>query len=196
MKFVKLHSRGGNYLVVASNIAWLRTAENGQTSVGMVGGQPLLVVGSIEEVAETVLNATAEHEAPAPPAAPAPAVEVAAQVPQPIAQPPEPVVSPPSPEPEPEPVAAIPAPEPEPEPLAVEPEPEPESEPVAAATEPRPEPEPEPVPAPSARAASQAVARPRPAPRNSASLWERPVAPAAKGLKVKAGSQRMMGALD
>ena len=47
MKFVKLHSRGGNYLVVASNVAWLRTAENGQTNVGMVGGQPLLVVGSI-----------------------------------------------------------------------------------------------------------------------------------------------------
>jgi hypothetical protein len=39
-------------------------------------------------------------------------------------------------------------------------------------------------------------ARPRPVPRNSASLWERPAAPSGKGLKVKAGSQRMMGALD
>lgn len=55
MKFIKLESRGGNYLVVASNIAWLRTAENGQTNVGMVGGQPLLVVGSIEEVAAKIL---------------------------------------------------------------------------------------------------------------------------------------------
>ena len=55
MKFVKLHSRGGDYLVVASNIAWLRAGENGQTNVGMVGGSPLLVVGSIEEVAEKVL---------------------------------------------------------------------------------------------------------------------------------------------
>ncbi len=55
MKFVSLKSRGGNYLVVASNIAWLRTAENGQTSVGIVGGQPLLVVGTIDEVAETIL---------------------------------------------------------------------------------------------------------------------------------------------
>jgi hypothetical protein len=33
-------------------------------------------------------------------------------------------------------------------------------------------------------------------PRNSASLWERPAAAPAKGLKVKAGSQRMMGALE
>lgn len=56
MKFIKLESRGGNYLVVASNIAWLRTAENGQTNVGMIGGQPLLVVGSIEEVAEKILK--------------------------------------------------------------------------------------------------------------------------------------------
>ena len=55
MKFVQLNSRGGNYLVVASNIAWLRDAENGQTSVGIVGGQPLLVTGSIEEVAQKIL---------------------------------------------------------------------------------------------------------------------------------------------
>lgn len=54
MKFVSLHSRGGNYLVVASNIAWLRTGENGQTVVGMVGGSPLLVVGTIEEVAAMI----------------------------------------------------------------------------------------------------------------------------------------------
>jgi len=54
MKFVMLESRGGNYLVVTQNIAWLRTAENGQTNVGMVGGQPLLVTGSIEEVAAKV----------------------------------------------------------------------------------------------------------------------------------------------
>jgi periplasmic protein TonB len=51
MKFIALHSRGGNYLVVASNVAWLRTAENGQTQVGIVGGQPLLVAGSMEEIA-------------------------------------------------------------------------------------------------------------------------------------------------
>jgi periplasmic protein TonB len=51
MKFIALHSRGGNYLVVASNVAWLRTAENGQTLVGIVGGQPLLVAGSIDEIA-------------------------------------------------------------------------------------------------------------------------------------------------
>ena len=55
MKFVQLHSRGGNYMVVANNVAWLRTAENGQTQVGIVGGQPLLVAGSMEETAATIL---------------------------------------------------------------------------------------------------------------------------------------------
>ena len=54
MKFVSLPSRGGNYLVVAQNVAWLRNDENGQTKVGIVGGQPLLVTGSIEEVAEMI----------------------------------------------------------------------------------------------------------------------------------------------
>ena len=58
MKFVPLKSRGGNYMVVASNIAWLRTGENGQTNVGIVGGTPLLVVGTMEEVAEIILGAT------------------------------------------------------------------------------------------------------------------------------------------
>ena len=55
MKFVALESRGGNYLVVASNVAWLRVAENGQTSVGIVGGQPLLVTGTVEQVAQKIL---------------------------------------------------------------------------------------------------------------------------------------------
>jgi protein TonB len=55
MKFVELKSRGGNYLVVADNIAWLRTDENGQTKVGIVGSTPLLVAGSIEQVAATIL---------------------------------------------------------------------------------------------------------------------------------------------
>jgi hypothetical protein len=55
VKFILLKSRGGDYLVVASNIAYLRADENGQTKVGMVGGDSLLVVGSIEEVAEQVL---------------------------------------------------------------------------------------------------------------------------------------------
>ena len=55
MKFVALESRGGNYLVVASNVAWLRAAENGQTSVGIVGGLPLLVTGTVEQVAQKIL---------------------------------------------------------------------------------------------------------------------------------------------
>jgi hypothetical protein len=51
MKFVQLKSRGGDYQVVAANVAYLRTDENGQTKVGLVGGDSLLVVGSMEEVA-------------------------------------------------------------------------------------------------------------------------------------------------
>jgi len=55
MKFVELKSRGGDYFVVASNIAYLRADENGQTKVGLVGGDSLLVVGSMQEVAEKVV---------------------------------------------------------------------------------------------------------------------------------------------
>jgi hypothetical protein len=57
MEFVQLLSRGGNYLVVANNVAWLRAAENGQTMVGMMGSQPLLVTGTMEEVSATILQA-------------------------------------------------------------------------------------------------------------------------------------------
>lgn len=52
MKFVHLHSRGGDYYVVAANIAYLRADENGQTKVGLVGGDSLLVVGSLQEIAD------------------------------------------------------------------------------------------------------------------------------------------------
>jgi hypothetical protein len=55
MKFVMLKSRGGDYMVVASNVAWLRSHENGQTQVGIVGGAPILVAGNIEEIAATIL---------------------------------------------------------------------------------------------------------------------------------------------
>jgi len=56
MKFIELKSRGGNYLVVAENVAWLRDYENGQTQVGMVGGAPLLVAGKLEEIAQSILE--------------------------------------------------------------------------------------------------------------------------------------------
>ena len=55
MKFVSLKSRGGDYLVVAENIAWLRTHEDGQTKVGVVGGDSLLVAGTIEQTAAAIL---------------------------------------------------------------------------------------------------------------------------------------------
>jgi len=179
MKFIKLESRGGNYLVVASNVAWLRTAENGQTNVGIIGGQPLLVVGSVEEVAEKILAGLAGgDESPAPaPAAAAPPGQVA-QVPAT-----EPV-------PGPAPACPVPAPEPQPAPVFAAPEPEPQPEP-----EPEAQIEAEPDPAPAApRPASPA--RPRVASARSASMWERPAAAAPRNLKIKAGSQRMMGRLD
>lgn len=157
MKFIKLESRGGNYLVVAENVAWLRVAENGQTSVGIIGGQPLLVVGSLEEVAAKLLEATApEAGAPA-------AVPVAAPVPA------APPVAAPQPAPAPEPG---PAPEPAPEPVKTAPQPKP------AIT---------PAPAPTGEL-------PKPVVRKGTSLSERIAAAAAP--KVKAGSQRFMGARD
>jgi hypothetical protein len=55
MKFVLLKSHGGNYLVVVANVAYLRTDENGQTKVGLVGGDSILVAGSMEETAATIL---------------------------------------------------------------------------------------------------------------------------------------------
>jgi hypothetical protein len=55
MKFVLLKSRGGNYMVVAANVAYLRTAENEQTKVGLVGGDSILVVGTMEEVAASIM---------------------------------------------------------------------------------------------------------------------------------------------
>ena len=57
MKFVSLKSRGGNYLIVAENVAWLRSHEDGQTKVGVVGGDSLLVAGTIEETAAAILAA-------------------------------------------------------------------------------------------------------------------------------------------
>ena len=55
MKFVLLKSRGGDYMVVAENVAWLRAHEDGQTKVGVIGGDPILVAGSLEETAATIL---------------------------------------------------------------------------------------------------------------------------------------------
>ena len=55
MKFVKFPSRGGDYLVVTEQIAYLRTYENGQTKIGMVGGDYLLVSGTIEETKAVIL---------------------------------------------------------------------------------------------------------------------------------------------
>ena len=108
MEFIKLESRGGNYLVVAHNIAWLRTAENGQTNVGIVGGQPLLVVGSIEEVAEKILSAAASARPEPPP-------------PEPVALPTAPIAVLPEATPAVAPAAAAPAAETAPAPPAPDP---------------------------------------------------------------------------
>jgi hypothetical protein len=55
MKFVELKSRGGDYFVVAANIAYLRADENGQTKVGLIGGDSLLVVGSMADIVARVM---------------------------------------------------------------------------------------------------------------------------------------------
>jgi hypothetical protein len=57
MKFILLNSLGGNYLVAAENVAWLRNTENGQTQIGVVGGDPIVVAGSMEETAAIILAA-------------------------------------------------------------------------------------------------------------------------------------------
>lgn len=56
MKFVPFPSRGGKYLVVASSVTFLRTHENGQTMIGLVGGASLQVDGSVEEVSAKFLE--------------------------------------------------------------------------------------------------------------------------------------------
>ena len=55
MKFVKLKSRGGDYMVIAQNVAYLRAHENGQTKIGMIGSDAILVAGSVEEVAAVII---------------------------------------------------------------------------------------------------------------------------------------------
>ena len=54
MKLVPIHSRGGDYLVALQNIAYLRNDENGQTKIGMVGGDSLLVVGEMKDIAAMI----------------------------------------------------------------------------------------------------------------------------------------------
>lgn len=55
MKFVLLKSRGGDYMVITQNVAWLRVHENDQTKIGMIGSDAILVAGSMEETAAALL---------------------------------------------------------------------------------------------------------------------------------------------
>jgi len=55
MKFILFKSRGGDYMVAIANIAFLRTDENGQTKIGMVGGESLLVTGTMDETLAIIL---------------------------------------------------------------------------------------------------------------------------------------------
>ena len=62
MKFVSLHSRGGNYLVVASNIAWLRAGEESAAMDRLVADRERL--GPVNLVAaEELARIEAEHGA-------------------------------------------------------------------------------------------------------------------------------------
>ena len=56
MKFVLLKSRGGDYMVIAQNVAWLRSHEDGQTKVGIIGSEAIQVSGSMEETAAAILG--------------------------------------------------------------------------------------------------------------------------------------------
>ena len=55
MKFISLKSRGGDYLVVAQNVAWLRTHENDQTKIGIIGSDAILVAGNMKDTAAAIL---------------------------------------------------------------------------------------------------------------------------------------------
>ncbi len=55
MKFVSMKSRGGDYLLVVEQVAWLRAHENNQTKVGIIGSDAILVAGTIDEIAATIL---------------------------------------------------------------------------------------------------------------------------------------------
>ena len=55
MKFISLKSRGGDYLVVAQNVAWLRTHENDQTKIGIIGSDAILVARNMEDTAAAIL---------------------------------------------------------------------------------------------------------------------------------------------
>jgi hypothetical protein len=55
MKFVLLRSHGGDYMVIAENVAWIRSHENGQAEVGMVGSDAIQVARTIEETAGAIL---------------------------------------------------------------------------------------------------------------------------------------------
>ena len=59
MQLVPIHSRGGDYMVSLHNIAYLRNDENGQTKIGMVGGDSLLVVGDMKEIAAIIARHSA-----------------------------------------------------------------------------------------------------------------------------------------
>jgi hypothetical protein len=56
MKFVLLKSRGGDYMVIAQNVAWLRAHEDNQTKIGIIGSDAILVAGNIEETAAKILE--------------------------------------------------------------------------------------------------------------------------------------------
>lgn len=56
MKFVLLKSRGGDYMVIAQNVAWLRAHEDNQTKIGIIGSDAILVAGNIEEIAAKILE--------------------------------------------------------------------------------------------------------------------------------------------
>lgn len=57
MKFVSFAARAGKVMIVANNVTFVRFHENNQVKVGLVGGDFILVDGTVEEIAAKFLDA-------------------------------------------------------------------------------------------------------------------------------------------
>ena len=57
MKFVSFAARAGKVMIVASNVTFVRFHENNQVKVGLVGGDSILVDGTVEEISQKFMEA-------------------------------------------------------------------------------------------------------------------------------------------
>ena len=57
MKFVPFAARAGKVMIVANNVTFIRFHENNQVKIGLIGGDFILVDGTVEEIAEKFMAA-------------------------------------------------------------------------------------------------------------------------------------------